>query len=198
MKSCQIDTKLLIHTPKLNLGINLMIWATRLRIILNLLKIKHLLNQKQSQLELHNTIHPITQILLSPRRLRHKHKIYPSVHLLLQFCESFTLEQTPSDIDCLRLQHQQLVEAANQIEGKQELEHNQRLQQLNQFDSEKRNCRSLLDFSNLNQQQQKNYHHNKLIDLSFPFLLGSFFISLEKDEKQLWLRKLLALPKVLN
>ena len=68
MKSCEVDTEMVIHTQITNLEKEMMIKTSKLSIKLNL-KVKYLWKQKQTQLETHKKIHRKAQNLLFLRHL---------------------------------------------------------------------------------------------------------------------------------
>ena len=59
-----------------------------------------------------------------------------SVELQRQFPEFFSWDQSQTEKECLRLQHQQRIEAANQLVQKQEPERNQVTQQIIELNTE--------------------------------------------------------------
>ena len=108
----------------------------------------------------------------------------PAVELQQQFSELFSSEQTQTANERLRLQHQQRIEAPNQLLRKQELERSPFLQQLNQLDTEVQHDDIPSKKLNWHLQHQNSYHHIKLQDLSFPLLQHSSFMLLQKDKNE--------------
>ena len=94
--------RLLIHTQKLHRKKKMMIIAIRLRTILHLLKTKHLWDQIQTQIKIHNTIHCKSQKPCQPEIFTRQTK-NPSVKLQQQFSEVLSLENTEAENDGLRV-----------------------------------------------------------------------------------------------
>ena len=91
----------------------LMKLATKLKRLLNLLKIKPLCNQKQSQLKIHKQFLCKSKAPPTLRFLLQK-TTKPSLCLLEEHSEISLLEQTQAEIERLKLQNLEKNEAANQ------------------------------------------------------------------------------------
>ena len=170
--SCQGDTKLIIETQILHLKTRLLKLTTKLKIILDTLNIKHLWNQIQIPLKIHNIVHWKSMIL----------KIFTKQAKSLSFekqrepSEVFAFEKTQVENERLKLQHQKRIEASNQIKRKQELERNPLLQQPNNFFTVLQNNYITLKNTQMIPWTPKKDHQSELVDLNFHYLFHSSFV----------------------
>ena len=152
-----------------------MIITTKLKILLSLLKIKHLCYQIQIQLK-YTKKNPLQIHASSSSEIFTEQSQNLSLEIKQGISEEFSLEQTQSEKERLKLQHQERIDAANQFLRKQKLERNQLLQQLKQPDILVQDDYISLQNTQMVPSTSKNHHYNKLLDLSFQYLVHSFFM----------------------
>ena len=99
-----------------------------------------------------------------------------------KFSEVLSSEQTQAGTQRLKLQHQRRKKAANEILRKQKLERSQLIQQLNQFYTKSNMITFVQKKLKRYLQNEQNSINIKLLDLDFPFLHHSSFLSLQKDK----------------
>ena len=117
-KSYRTD-KLLIHTHTLCLRMETMTITTTLRKTLTPFKVKHLWNQKHPTDNTQQNLLQIPESSYSKKFAGQKQNAY--LEMQEQSSDVFSSEQTQTENERLRLQHQRRSEAANQFVGKQEL-----------------------------------------------------------------------------
>ena len=138
---------------------------------------KSLWNRIQAQLETQNKIH------CKSRQVQN-----PPVEFQQDFSGVFSVERTPAETERLGSKHQRKIKAANRLSGKQGLEDNQLIKQLNQPDTGVQIDAISLENTKLIPSTSKKVPPQQVARSEFGFLHHSPFMSVE--------RMLLVLPQI--
>ena len=194
--SREVDTKLLIQTHLFHPKIRFVISYNQIEKIAASTRDKTSVEPKTSPSE--NTQQNPLQIQVSSYSSMFTEQAQnPSLETPQKISEAFPLEQTQATIESLKLQHQKLIEAANQLLRKQQLERNQFLQHLNQPDTVVQDHKSTVKSFQLIPSTSKRVLSEQVprYETSIPTLF-IFDVMTDRKEEHL-LEMLSALPKFL-